>query len=135
VTEGRARAGRPLEGFDIVAAVPAAVTAEPRDARARLRSELIPYFSLPFYRAMLERSGFEDDIAGFDDAMQSGDPGAATAAISDGFLQTLAAVGDAEEAAATVRRYRESGASSPCVGAIAKTDFDVTLEGLAGCLA
>ena len=46
-------------GFDIVAAVPSAVTGEPEEARARLRSELISYFSLPFYRAMLERSGFE----------------------------------------------------------------------------
>src|SRR5438105_12019162 len=54
VTRGRERAGKPLEGFDVVAAVPAAVTDEPEVARARLRSDLIPYFSLPFYRAMLE---------------------------------------------------------------------------------
>ena len=59
VTEGREKAGKPLEGFDIVAAVPSAVTGEPEQARDRLRAELIPYFSLPFYRAMLERSGFE----------------------------------------------------------------------------
>ena len=37
VAEGRARRGKPLEGFDIVAAVPSAVTSEPDDARARLR--------------------------------------------------------------------------------------------------
>ena len=47
----------------------------------------------------------------------------------------LAAVGSAEDAAATVRRYSEAGASSPCLGAIPKTDFDITLEALAGCLA
>ena len=29
-------------------------------ARAAFRKELIPYASLPFYRAMLERSGFGD---------------------------------------------------------------------------
>ena len=34
VAEGRAKAGKPLEGFDIVAAVPSAVTSEP-DAGAR----------------------------------------------------------------------------------------------------
>ena len=131
VAEGRERAGKPLEGFDIVAAVPSAVTGEPEEARGRLRSELIPYFSLPFYRAMLERSGFGDDIAGFDRGMQEGGPDAAIAAISDEFLQTLAAVGSAEEATATVRRYAEAGATSPAVGAIAKTDFDATLEALA----
>jgi alkanesulfonate monooxygenase SsuD/methylene tetrahydromethanopterin reductase-like flavin-dependent oxidoreductase (luciferase family) len=135
VGEGRAKAGRPLRGFDVVAAVPSAVTSEPEEARGRLRSELIPYFSLPFYRAMLERSGFEEDVAGFDRGMGEGGPDAATAAISDRFLRTLAAVGSADEAGATVRRYREAGVSSPCVGPIAKTDFDATLEALAGCLA
>ena len=135
VTEGRAKAGKPAEGFDIVAAVPSAVTGEPEQARARLRAELIPYFTLPFYRAMLERSGFGAALEGFDRGMREGGPDAATAAIPDSFLATLAAVGGPEDAAATVRRYREAGATSPCLGAIPKTDFDVTLEALAGCLA
>jgi alkanesulfonate monooxygenase SsuD/methylene tetrahydromethanopterin reductase-like flavin-dependent oxidoreductase (luciferase family) len=134
VSDGRAKAGKPLDGFDIVAAVPSAVTAEPQAALARLRSQLVPYFSLPFYRAMIERSGFEEDISHFDQGMQEGGPDAATAAISDRFLQTLGAVGPPEEACAAVRRFRDAGASSPCVSAIAQTDFDVTLEALAGCL-
>jgi alkanesulfonate monooxygenase SsuD/methylene tetrahydromethanopterin reductase-like flavin-dependent oxidoreductase (luciferase family) len=134
VSDGRAKAGKPLDGFDIVAAVPSAVTAEPNAALARLRSQLVAYFSLPFYRAMIERSGFEEDISRFDQGMQEGGPDAATAAISDRFLQTLAAVGSPEGACAAVRRFRDAGASSPCVSAIAQTDFDVTLEALAGCL-
>ncbi len=134
VREGRAKADRELDGFDIVAAVPSAVTVEPDQARARLRQELVPYFSLPFYRAAIERSGFEADVASYDGAMASGGPEAAGAAISDEFLGQLAAIGSAEEAAESVRRYQECGAGSPCVGAIAKTDFDATLEALAGCL-
>jgi alkanesulfonate monooxygenase SsuD/methylene tetrahydromethanopterin reductase-like flavin-dependent oxidoreductase (luciferase family) len=126
VAEGRAKAGKPAEGFDIVAAVPAAVTGEPEPAIAQLRTELIPYFSLPFYRKMIELSGYGDDIAAFDAA------GADPSKISDGFISTLAAIGSSEDAAATVRRYADSGASSPCVGGIAKTDFDATLEALAG---
>jgi alkanesulfonate monooxygenase SsuD/methylene tetrahydromethanopterin reductase-like flavin-dependent oxidoreductase (luciferase family) len=128
VAEGRAKAGKPAEGFDIVAAVPSAVTGEPDQARGQLRSELIPYFSLPFYRKMIELSGYDDDIAAFDAA------GADPAKISDGFIDTLAAIGSAEDAIATVRRYADSGASSPCLGGIAKTDFDATLEALAGSL-
>jgi alkanesulfonate monooxygenase SsuD/methylene tetrahydromethanopterin reductase-like flavin-dependent oxidoreductase (luciferase family) len=134
VREGRVRAGLPLEGFDIVAAVPSAVTVEPDEARARLRSELIPYFSLPFYRAMIEASGFEKDIAGFDRGMQDGGPDAAVRAISDEYLGLLAAIGNPEEAAAVVRHYRDCGTTSPCIGGIAKTEFDATLEALAGCL-
>jgi F420-dependent oxidoreductase-like protein len=132
VVKGRERAGKPLEGFDVVAAVPAAVTTEPEEARGKLRADLIPYFSLPFYRAMIERSGFEEDLAGFDAVMASGDAMAAAGKISDRFLQTLTAIGSTEEAAATVERYFAAGATSPCIGAVPRTDFDATLETLAG---
>jgi alkanesulfonate monooxygenase SsuD/methylene tetrahydromethanopterin reductase-like flavin-dependent oxidoreductase (luciferase family) len=134
VTKGRERAGESIEGLDIVAAVPSAVTAEPDEARAKLRQDLIPYFNLPFYRAMLERSGYEEDIRRFDEGTQSGDMEAAAAAISDDFLEALGAIGSPEEAVASLRRYREAGATSPCVGAVAGTDFNATLEALAGAL-
>ena len=132
VTKGRERAGKSLEGFDIVAAVPAAVTEDADSARASLRGELIPYFSLPFYRAMIERSGYGDEIGAFDDAMGRGDTETAAAAISDRFLEQLAAVGSATDAEASVRRYIDAGATSPCLGGIPRTDFDVTLKALAG---
>jgi alkanesulfonate monooxygenase SsuD/methylene tetrahydromethanopterin reductase-like flavin-dependent oxidoreductase (luciferase family) len=132
VTKGRERAGKELEGFDIVAAVPAAVTDEVDTAKASLRGELIPYFSLPFYRAMIERSGFGDEIGAFDEAMGRGDTEAAAGAISDRFLERLAAVGSANDAEASVRRYLDAGTSSPCLGGIPRTDFDVTLKALAG---
>jgi len=131
VTKGRERAGKSIDGFDVVAAVPSAVTDEPETARDKLRKDLIPYFSLPFYRAMIERSGFEDDVAGFDAGMQKGDPDAATAAISDRFLQTLTAIGEQPDAVASVERYLEAGATSPCIGGVPQTDFDATLEALA----
>ncbi|HKN93022.1 MAG TPA: LLM class flavin-dependent oxidoreductase [Thermoleophilaceae bacterium] len=132
VTKGRERAGKTLDGFDIVAAVPAAVTEDPDTARASLRSDLIPYFSLPFYRAMIERSGYGDEIGAFDEAMKRGDTEAAAAAISNRFLEQLAAVGSAAEAEAAVRRYLEAGTTSPCLGGVPRTDFDVTLKALAG---
>jgi F420-dependent oxidoreductase-like protein len=131
VTKGRERAGKGLDSFDIVAAVPSAVTDDPDAARSRLRGDLVPYFSLPFYRKMLERSGYGDDIASFDEGMQQGGPEKATAAISDRFLENLAAIGSADDAAASVRRYQDAGATSPCVGGVPGTDFDATLEALA----
>ena len=130
--KGRRRAGKTLEGYDIVAAVPAAVTDDVEEARASLRGDLVPYFSLPFYRAMIERSGFGDDIEGFDTALQGGDVEGAKAAISDRFLESLTAIGSATDAAAAVERYREAGATSPCIGAVPRTDFDITLKALAG---
>ena len=130
VAKGRERTGRGLEGFDVVAAVPTAVTDDPETARGRLRGDLIPYFSLPFYRAMLERSGYEEDLAGFDAGMQKGDAEAAVGAISDRFLQALTAIGTKEDAIASIQRYKDAGATSPCLGGVAGTDFDGTLEAL-----
>ncbi len=126
VTAGRERAGRGIEGFDIVAAVPGAVTADPSLAYEAMRRDLIPYFGLPFYRAMIERTGFGSDIAAYDAA--SGDLDGMRAAISEGFLEELTAVGDEQGVRGGIERYRAAGASSPCIGPIPKTDFEATLR-------
>jgi F420-dependent oxidoreductase-like protein len=131
VREGRRKAGKDLDGFDIVAAVPTAVTEEVDGARATLRADLSPYFLLPFYRQMIERSGYEADVRLFDEAMERGDASAAAIAISDGFLENLAAIGPPDIAAAAVERYRDAGATSPCIGAVPGTDFMSALESLA----
>ena len=81
-----------------------------------MRQDLIPYASLPFYRAMLERSGFGDDIAAFDEGMQAGDVEQAKSGLSDGLLASLAGIGSGEVVRAAVDRYREAGATSPCIG-------------------
>jgi F420-dependent oxidoreductase-like protein len=131
IATGRERAGRPAEGFDVVAAVPAACTDDRDAAYAAMRRDLLVYFGLPFYRAMIERSGFGEEIAAFDDAAGRGDGEAMQAAISDGFLGALTAVGDADEVRAGVQRYLDSGAVSPCVGPIPGTDFEATLRAAA----
>ena len=126
VTESRAAAGRPLEGFDVVAAVPSAVTDDAEAARAVMRAELLPYFGLPFYRAMIEGSGYGEDIAAFDAA--SGDAEAMAGAISDPFIDALTAIGSEEDVRRGVRRYRGAGTSSPCIGPIGRSDFSATLR-------
>jgi F420-dependent oxidoreductase-like protein len=126
VTAGRERAGLSLDGFDVVAAVPAALTDDRADAYAAMREDLIPYFGLPFYRAMIERSGFGADIEAYDGA--AGDLDAMQAAISEDFLEQLTAVGDQPAVSGGVARYSEAGATSPCIGPIPHTDFDATLR-------
>ena len=132
VTAGREAAGKPLEGFDVVAAVPSAVTEDPSVAWSSMRRDLLPYFGLPFYRAMLERSGFADDIAAYDEAAGRGDGEGMQAAISEDFLRVLTAVGDPAEVRRGIERYSDAGSTSPCVGPIAKTDFEATLRAAAG---
>jgi alkanesulfonate monooxygenase SsuD/methylene tetrahydromethanopterin reductase-like flavin-dependent oxidoreductase (luciferase family) len=130
VTAGRERAGKTLAGFDIVPAVPGARTDDPELAHGAMRRDLVPYFGLPFYRAMIERTGFGADIAAFDAA--GGDYEAMQRAISDGFLEQLTAVGDDAAVQAGLERYRAAGATSPCIGPIAKTDFAATLSAAIG---
>ncbi len=126
VRAGRERAGLTLEGFDVVAAVPAALTDDRDSAYRAMRKDLIPYFGLPFYRAMIERTGFGADIAGYDGA--AGDLEAMQGAISDAFLDELTAVGDAQALTGGIERYRAAGTSSPCIGPIPGTDFEATLH-------
>jgi alkanesulfonate monooxygenase SsuD/methylene tetrahydromethanopterin reductase-like flavin-dependent oxidoreductase (luciferase family) len=126
VRAGRERAGLTLDGFDVVPAVPAAVTDDRQAAYQTMRNDLIPYFGLPFYRAMIDRTGFGADIAAYDAA--AGDLEGMQAAISEEFLDELTAVGDADQVRAGLERYRAARASTPCVGPIARTDFPATLR-------
>src|SRR6476619_5182953 len=104
-----------MDYFDVVAAVPVGLTDDPDAARAAFRQDLIPYASLPFYREMLKRSGFEADIAGFDMGISAGDVESAKAALSDELLAALSGIGSEEDVLETVTRYRDAGATSPCI--------------------
>ena len=106
--------------------MPGAATEDRDAAYAAMRKDLIPYFGLPFYRAMIERTGFGADIAAYDAG--AGDLEAMQAAISDGFLDELTAVGSDEDVRGGLERYRSAGAPSPCIGPIPKTDFERTLR-------
>ena len=131
VREGVEAAGRSFDDFDVVAAVPVALTDDPDAARAALRQDLIPYASLPFYRAMLEASGFADELAAFDEGMAAGDLERAKAGLSDRMLDELAGIGGADQVRGAVERYRSAGAVSPCVGGLPGTDFDAALDSVA----
>jgi probable F420-dependent oxidoreductase len=125
VTAGRERAGLTLEGFDVVPAVPAAVVEDPAEPHATMRKDLLPYFGLPFYRAMLERSGFGAEIEAFDAA---GEVEGMEAAISERFFGALTAVGDASAVSTGIERYRAAGAEHP----VRRADPE---DGLRGCAA
>ena len=79
-----------------------------RERPGAMRKDLIPYFGLPFYRAMIERTGFGADIAAYDAA--AGDLEAMAGAISEGFLEELVATairtGSARRSSATARPAR-----------------------------
>jgi alkanesulfonate monooxygenase SsuD/methylene tetrahydromethanopterin reductase-like flavin-dependent oxidoreductase (luciferase family) len=108
ITRGRQRAGKPLEGFEIVAAVPAALTVDKAAGTALFKTELMRYLALPFYRTMLEGSGFTEDLAAFDRAPRA-------EAVSDRLAAALGAVGDFKTVSAFVTAYREAGVTLPAI--------------------
>lgn len=118
VKAGREKAGKTLEGFEIVAAVPALLTTDPAGARGFFRQIVSRYGSLPYYRKMMDASGFQSQL-------ESGE-------ISDAMLDELAGIGDADQVREVVRRYREAGVTLPAVypfaGHKGAATFEQTLE-------
>jgi alkanesulfonate monooxygenase SsuD/methylene tetrahydromethanopterin reductase-like flavin-dependent oxidoreductase (luciferase family) len=126
VTAGRARVGKSLEGFEILAAVPASAAADREAALAGIRLELHRYFGLPFYRAMFEAAGFAADLAAYDAA--ASDVDAQRRAISEEFIDNLCAIGDAVDVRSGVQRYRDAGVTNPVLTPILGTDYSATLR-------
>lgn len=129
ILRGRERAGKPLAGFEIVAAVPAAVTVDPAAGVSAFKAELTRYLALPFYRSMLEKSGFGPDLAAFDREPR-------VDAVSDRLAAELAAVGDFRILKAFVAAHREAGVTLPAIRPIGFPDvphYLPTLEAAVGC--
>jgi F420-dependent oxidoreductase-like protein len=112
IERGRKRAGQPLAGFEIAAAVPLAVADDSAPAMQAFRAELVRYAQLPFYRAMMERSGLGESLRRFD----------ATGEIPESMAQALGGIGDAATARAYVRQYRDAGVTLPAIRPITFPD-------------
>jgi F420-dependent oxidoreductase-like protein len=112
ITRGRRRAGRTLEGFDVVAAVPLAIADDVAAARTAFRAELSRYAALPFYRAMLQASGLGAALGTFD----------RDGTVPESMAAALGGVGDAATARAYLEAYREAGVTLPAVRPITFPD-------------
>jgi alkanesulfonate monooxygenase SsuD/methylene tetrahydromethanopterin reductase-like flavin-dependent oxidoreductase (luciferase family) len=109
---GRRRAGKRLDGFDVVAAVPLAITDDRGKALDAFRTELTRYLQLPFYRAMLEAAGLREHVAAFDRDQRT------PLALAD----ALGAVGDVAAARKYVDAYRSAGVTQPAIRPITFPD-------------
>src|SRR5918996_2081282 len=125
IERGRRRAGKTLDGFELMAAVPLAVTDDAATARTAFRNELARYAALPFYRSMMEASGLGDGLRAFD----------RDGAVPESMAYALGGVGDATTARAYLDAYRKVGVTLPAVRPITFPDapwYGRTLEEAAG---
>jgi len=109
---GRRRAGKTLDGFETVVAVPLAITDDSGNAFAAFQNELSRYLTPPFYRAMMEASGLGEHLESFD---------------RDGktpvkLAEELGAVGDPAAARIYMDAYVRAGATLPAVRPITFPD-------------
>jgi alkanesulfonate monooxygenase SsuD/methylene tetrahydromethanopterin reductase-like flavin-dependent oxidoreductase (luciferase family) len=125
IERGRRRAGKPLAGFEIVAAVPLAISDDRAAAMAAFRSELKRYVEQPFYRAMMQAAGLGDGIGAFD----------RTGEVPETLTDALGGIGEARAARAYVDAYRKAGVTLPAVRPITFPDapwYRRTIEAAAG---
>ncbi len=117
VRAGRERAGKTMDGFEIVSAVSASLTSDPAAARDVFRKTVERYASLPFYRRIMDAGGFAEDLAADH--------------VPDAMLDELAGIGDEAAVKAALARYRQAGVTLVAVGPFAGHEgaagFEATL--------
>ena len=113
---GAERASRDPSSMEVFACLFAAPGPDRASARDAVRRQLFPYLQLPFYRHMLEASGFEEDLLAFDEGMATQDLPRALAGISDRMVDGIAATGSQEEVGETLDAFVRAGCTMPVVG-------------------
>lgn len=122
VAAGRAKVGKSLDDFEIVAAVPVCLTSDRSAGQEVFRHTVLRYANLPYYRKMMDASGYKAEL----EADQ----------VSEGMLEELAGIGDPKQVHDAIRRYREAGVTLPGAGPFGghkgAAGFEATLEAAAG---
>jgi alkanesulfonate monooxygenase SsuD/methylene tetrahydromethanopterin reductase-like flavin-dependent oxidoreductase (luciferase family) len=108
IAEGRAKVGKSMDDFEIVAAVPISITENPEEGRNSFRRMSTVYWNLPFYRAAIEGGGYAEALKSFDASGPSGIP--------DDVIDEFAGIGGVEDAKRAIESYRSSGVTIPASG-------------------
>jgi F420-dependent oxidoreductase-like protein len=133
VDEALAAAGRAGKSFEIVAAVPCAVTDDVDGARQAFLQQAFPYLNLPFYRKEIAQA-HPDRLAAFDARMSSGDLPGALGELGAEFVDDFTGIGDEATVRAKVEDYRAAGVTLPAVGVLPKRaegEAEATLQAAA----
>jgi F420-dependent oxidoreductase-like protein len=121
VAAGRSKVGKPLKGFEIVAAVPVCLTSDRAAGQEVFRQTVERYSNLPYYRKMMDASGFASELA--------------AGQVSEAMLDELSGIGDERQVRAAISRYREAGVTLPGAGPFGghkgAAGFEATLEAVA----
>jgi F420-dependent oxidoreductase-like protein len=118
--KGAERAGRQRNELTVAPSIGVYVIGEgddSEDVRRRARQPIALYVGRMgvFYYQMLQRMGFEPEVAAIRAAWDSRDPSGAAAAVSDRMLDATAVVGSLEECREKLDEWRASGGDLPII--------------------
>lgn len=118
IEEALAKHGRDPATFDVIAAVPSALTENVAAARDAFRRVAQPYPQLPFYRRVIEAGGHADALA----AADAGEP------LPDSFVDAMAGAGDGDAIRAKIEEYRDAGVTLPAVSPLPRHEGTAGVE-------
>lgn len=119
---GREKAGKTMEGFDVVPTVPLALGEDGDDAIGALADMFRPYTALyvggmgsrkqNFYNQLAQRMGYEKEAAEIQDKYLSGDKEGAAAAVPRSLIDSTTLLGSVDRIADRMRAYAEAGVTT-----------------------
>lgn len=118
IGEGRQKAGKTMDGFDVVASIGISVSDDIDVAADRLRAHTALYVGgmgsrdKNFYHALATRMGFEKQADHVQDLYLAKQHRDAAAAVPREFIERTAMVGDSEAIRARLRAYAKAGVTT-----------------------
>jgi alkanesulfonate monooxygenase SsuD/methylene tetrahydromethanopterin reductase-like flavin-dependent oxidoreductase (luciferase family) len=126
VRAGRERAGKSLEGFEIICPVPCAISSDIDAGWKSFRTELVRYLSLPFYQKEFRNGGYGEDVDTFLRDREQREP---SEAVPQRLAMALGMVGATEQVKEMVRRFEQNGVTLPLVRPVHPPAIEATLRG------
>jgi alkanesulfonate monooxygenase SsuD/methylene tetrahydromethanopterin reductase-like flavin-dependent oxidoreductase (luciferase family) len=118
VRAGRDRAGKSLDGFEIICPVPAAVVDDPSAGWESFRTELVRYCNLPFYQKEFRNAGYGVEVDAF---LQE-------KAVPQRLAEALGVCGSAAEVRSMVSRFVSAGVTLPLIRPVHPAAVEATLR-------
>ncbi|MFD5703686.1 LLM class F420-dependent oxidoreductase [Streptomyces lasiicapitis] len=119
---GREKAGKTMEGFDVVPTLPLALGEDGDDAISALADMFRPYTALyvggmgsrkqNFYNQLAQRMGYEKEAAEIQDKYLSGDKNGAAAAVPRSLIDSTTLLGSVDRIADRMRAYAQAGVTT-----------------------
>ncbi len=124
IEAGAARAGRDLDGFELMVFFRATVTDDYEEVRERYQRELFTYVMAPVYQRMFAREGYADACREIQALWRARERQRALDSIPTALIRERALIGTATEIRTRLEAYAEAGVDSTITFPVAIPDRD-----------